>query len=350
MAMHRLFCVLLITSLLVTCGSLSAKESTAKVIAPGKPIDYTSLAFFPNRWKEKGISTEMTPWEGKRVVLLTTSADFDHQVMTGLLAKLDGGWQLYRNLTGRSPRMMRQLRGKPTLAAVPGSGLTCGYGCGYVGATGIELSAFYNKDYQDIQANPKAIPDYYFYEMGRNYYTFGDRHSLFITGYAVFMRYVCVDALELHTDNDLRTTIEEAESLYTESDMPFLDAFTTLAGLSEKQNRLAASPSDQPVMYASAMLRLRRDYGEDKWVKRFFTQLARCPEIKPTDERAAMQQSLCWLTAASCAAGEDLSPVFVDQWRLPLTERTRHAFSKVRWGGRRLDAGKIVARLLRTME
>ena len=40
------------------------------------------------------------------------------------------------------------------------------------------------------------MPHYYFYEMGRNFYTFGDRHSLFITGYAVFMRYACMDALK----------------------------------------------------------------------------------------------------------------------------------------------------------
>ena len=40
------------------------------------------------------------------------------------------------------------------------------------------------------------MPHYVFYEMGRNYYTFGDRHSCFITGFAVFMRYVCMDALK----------------------------------------------------------------------------------------------------------------------------------------------------------
>jgi hypothetical protein len=30
--------------------------------------------------------------------------------------------------------------------------------------------------------------------MGRNWYVFGGRHSSFITGYAMFMRYSCMDA------------------------------------------------------------------------------------------------------------------------------------------------------------
>jgi hypothetical protein len=40
--------------------------------------------------------------------------------------------------------------------------------------------------------------------MGRNFYTFGDRHSCFTTGFAVFMRCVCMDTLGCH-DDDRRT-------------------------------------------------------------------------------------------------------------------------------------------------
>jgi hypothetical protein len=65
--------------------------------------------------------------------------------------------------------------------------------------------------YPALQRDPLAIPHYVFYEMGRNFYTFGDRHSCFVTGFAVFMRYVCMDTLKFH-DEDRRTrqTIEEA--------------------------------------------------------------------------------------------------------------------------------------------
>ena len=47
-----------------------------------------------------------------------------------------------------------------------------------------------------VETQPQAMPHYAFYEMGRNFYTFGDRHSCFLTGYAVFMRYVCMGTLE----------------------------------------------------------------------------------------------------------------------------------------------------------
>jgi hypothetical protein len=70
------------------------------------------------------------------------------------------------------------------------------------------------------------MPHYVFYEMGRNFYTFGDRHSCFITGFAVFMRYVCMDALKCEdTDARTRQVIEGIEPLLSASGLSFLDLF-----------------------------------------------------------------------------------------------------------------------------
>lgn len=324
--------------------------SAADAITPGEPIDYERLAFYPERWKEQGVDFDMTPWRGEKVVFLTKESGFDPGVMGGLLAKLDEGWDHYAALTGRSPAASRQVGGLPPIAAVPAARLTCGYGCGFVGATGIELSAFYSNDYKQIAADPNAIPDYYFYEMGRNYYTFGRKHSSFITGFAVFMRYVCLDKLGLKSAQPLRSTIESAEAVYARSGLEFLPTFTNHAGLREKVNRLkdadgrTIGPSDQPVMYASAMLRLRRDYGGDTWVARFFRQLATCPDVRVTDEATALRQCLNWLAAASCAAGEDLSPVFYEEWRMPLTTAQRRVMDEVDWE-REPKASEVVERL-----
>lgn len=336
------------------CGvGNNAIQAEQKNIGPGDTIDFESLAFFPDRWRKQNIDFEMVPWQGEEVTFLTTSPDFDHQVMAELLNRLDRGWRLYAKLTGDKPRPYKQLNGKATIAAVPNGSLTCGYGCGMVGRTGIEVSAFYSKDYQDISHNPDALGDYYFYEMGRNYFTFGDRHSQFTTGFAVFMRYVCVDDLELVTNEGLRRTIERAEELHTESDMPFLRAFTTADGLSEKQDRLKdengrqISPTDQPVMYASAMLRLRRDYGGDKWVERFFAQLNRCPNVRrdrgnSSQKPQAQRQAINWLVTASCAAAEDLTPVFADQWRMEITADQRRIMDQTDWQAETIDASNIV--------
>lgn len=311
----------------------------------GEQIDYGPLAFFPARWKEQGHSTMLYPWEGEHIVLLTTKNGLDRKVMATFLDRLDSGWKYYADVIGQSPRGGKQIRGKATIAAVPDGKLTCGYGCGLIGAAGIEVTGFYATDHPLVARKPEAFPHYYFYEMGRNYFVFGDRHSAFTTGFAVFMRYCCMDALECK-DEDARTReqIERAEALYAKSDLTFLQAFTTQGGMGEKAPRLrgVAGPSDQPVMYASAMLKLRKDHGGDAWVRRFFRQLTLCPQVKPDTPARALQQSMMWLVAASVAAGEDLTPLFVDRWRFPMGERTRNGMKGINWKQRGLTAATVL--------
>lgn len=339
--------ILLACVIVLTIGCLCSADQTP--VAPGDPVDYNDIAIYPERWNQLEDRPKLFPWVGDEIVFLTARADLDHKVVNRLLNRLDTGWLVYAELTGRRPAPFKQLAGKPTITAVPVGNLTCGYGCGYVGATGIEVTGFYNKDYAQLKARPKAMPHYYFYEMGRNFYTFDDRHSLFTTGYAVFMRYVCMDVLKCE-DDDLQTrkTIEAAEGLFAKGDMDFFKGFTPIAGLDEKAPRLKdergrwIQPSDQPVLYASAMLKLYRDCGGEEWLKRFYRQLAGCPNVDPKSDGAALGQSLNWLVSASCAAGKDLTPVFVDRWHLRLSPETRAALAAVAWADPNLSARTIV--------
>jgi hypothetical protein len=131
----------------------------------------------------------------------------------------------------------------------------------------------------------------------------------------------------------------------------FLDAFTNLAGKTEKDQRLkdrsgsAMVPSDQPVMYATAMLKLRRDCGGDEWVKRFFAVLMKCPSIKPDTKEAALKQSIAWLITASIAAKKDLTPIFIDRWRLPLDKSARKILELIDWTQENLDPAAILRSL-----
>jgi hypothetical protein len=257
---------------------------------------------------------------------------------------LDRGWDFYSEVTGKRPNLFKHVGGKATIAAVPGAEYTCGAGCGYIGATGIELAMFYDRNYPALARNSNAIPHYVFYEMGRNFYTFGNRHSCFTTGFSVFMRYVCMDSLG-YDDEDRKTrqTIESAEALIRRSDMAFLRMFTNADGLSEKEARLkdpngkSISPSDQPVTYAAAMLRLWRENGREKWLRGFYRALGECQGGSSKTREGALQQCWNWYLAASIAAGRDFSPVFVDDWRLPLTPEARKALGLVNWSQKGLS-------------
>ncbi|QEG23411.1 sulfatase-like hydrolase/transferase [Mariniblastus fucicola] len=314
--------------------------------------DYSTLAFYPKRWKEAGIDFEMLAWEGEDVVLLTKKGEYDAAEITAFVKRLDDGWTCYAELVGRKPRRFKTINDKAVICALPKSDLSCGYGCGFVGATGIEASAFYRVDLPNFRKNPNSFQDYYFYEMGRNYFVFGDRHSLFTTGYAVFMRYVCMDRLELDGRNSqTRRTIESCEVIYANSDIKFFDAFTNL-GSGEKSNRLkdtagrAISPSDQPVMYATAMLKLRRDFGGDEWVKTFYHTLRKCRRSKATDIKSAKTQAFNWLVCASVAAKKDLTFIFADRWRMPMTANQRSIMKEQDWSAADPAVAELVADLI----
>jgi hypothetical protein len=328
----------MIAGLVSAAPSAPAQEE----VQPGAPIEYQP--FNPDRWKEKKQSSQMTPWEGERVVLLTTRADLDGKTMAVFLKRLDAGWSLYEDIIGGTPAPNRLHNGKPTIAAVPDASYTCGIGCGCMAATGIEVGAFYTHDYALVAQQPDAFPHYYFYEMGRNYYLFGGPMHSFGTGFAVFMRYVCMDALKCQdADAATREAIEKAESRLKDTELTFLQAFTTSAGMGEKEKRLKSlAPSDQPVMYASAMLKLRRDYGGDAWAKRFFHFLAMCPNAGADNSQdSGRAQGLNWLVAASCAAKQDLTELFAERWQLPVGPGTRDALRRIDWKAKGLSPSKL---------
>ena len=329
-----------LTLLLGLSTAISAAE-----IKVGEAVDYSKLAFYPDRWEKQGFDTQLYPWTGEHIAFLTISEDFDPKAMTGFVGTLDRGWNTYKTFTGKSPKLSRHINGKATIAAIPGGGLTCGYGCGFVGATGIEANGFYNGTYDAIKRDPRNTPHIYFYEMGRNFFTFGDKHSAFTTGFAVFMRYVCIDSLEL-IDGDKRTRkiIDAAVDGHAKTDMSFLKAFTNSYGLTEKQNRLNHGPTDQPVLYASAMLKLWKSQGDD-WLKAFFRHIHEAPKYSHQSKEGARNQSLSWYFAASLAAQKDLAPVFVEQWRLPLTDEEKKSLAKIAWNDTALTVADLHKKL-----
>ena len=344
-------CTISITrALLSVCLYLSTDAAEEPgPLHSSKLVDYGPLAFRPHVWENRHVSTLLSPWIGTNVVFLTTNGAYNIGLMSCWVNRLDQGWALYTELMPEPPRKLKHFDGRATIVAVPDFDFTCGAGCGYVGNTGIELAMFYARDFPAFERNTNSMPHYVFYEMGRNFFTLGDRHSAFTTGFAVFMRYVCMDTLSLEDeDSGTRRTIEDVERLIRKGNMPFLRTFTNMDGLSEKEPRVKDSagqwvtPSDQPVTYASAMLRLWKENGGNEWLRRCFHSLAQCPPAPGSDREGALAQSWNWLVAASVAAKKDLSPVFVGDWRLPLSEQTRRELAGVNWLSKDLTASAVL--------
>lgn len=334
-------------------NSLQEKATAAedKLIQP-VPVNYEKLAFYPRKWRQAGADFEMLAWNGKNVSLVTKKGTYDRKQMTKFVNLLDGGWQYYEEIVGAAPKQFRHVDGRGTICAMPAGNLSCGLGCGYLGMTGIEVAAFYRTDFPNFTERDSSFSHYYFYEMGRNYFIFKDRHSIFTTGYAVFMRYVCMDKLQLK-DRDRRTrkTIEECEAIYADSKLDFISTFTNFSQ-NEKGNRLANSkgraivPSDQPVMYATAMLKLRKSYGGDAWVKKFYHAMRQCEPYRATDRESALPQCYNWLVCASLAAEKDLTSIFSDRWRLPMSKKQKEIMSKTDWTDSKLSVSKTVKQLI----
>ena len=57
-------------------------------LEPGKPMDYSKLAFYPDRWEQRGHELELIPWEGKQVAFLTIADGLDPKTMTALVDAL----------------------------------------------------------------------------------------------------------------------------------------------------------------------------------------------------------------------------------------------------------------------
>ncbi len=331
---------------LIAITLLSFSPVHSAEIKAGDGLDYSKLAFYPKRWEERKIDTTMFPWIGEHIAFLTITDAFDPKVMTQFVDSLDQAWGTYLRFTGKAPRMHRNVDGKAPIAAIPSGNLSCGAGCGYVGATGIEANYFYSSTYNNLQKNPKAIPHLYFYEMGRNFFTFGNKHNSFTTGFAVFMRYVCIDSLDVvDADQRTRQTITKAIDDYAASDLEFLKTFTNVYGLSEKKNRLNNRPTDQPVMYASAMLSLWKNHG-DAWLTDFYKNIHTLPGHSNKTKEGARAHALGWYLSASVAAKKDLAPTFVQKWRLSLTEKEKTLLSKIDWKSKDLTAGNILNQIM----
>jgi hypothetical protein len=283
------------------------------LLEPSGPFAYESF---------DGASLERYAWVGERVALATVRADLDREAVTRLVAALDGAYGFYAECTRREPIRHRMYEGRLVIAQVPS---TCGAGCGYLGWMGIELQDdFWEILYEGVRARNEfdQVP---FYELGRNFWTFDPKMALvdpdpsgaIVTGFAVLMRFVSMDATGV-TPAPFGSTPFSAFRATIESLVDDYEANPTLTfdnTLRMDQSPLAYGAAD---LFASFFRRLMRDHGGSSFLCRFYVELAAQPD------RSTSQDAIDNMyVAASRAAGVDLWTTFVDRWRWPVRESAR---------------------------
>jgi hypothetical protein len=293
----------------------SAITRAAEPLRP-EAVDYTTF---------DGKKVKVFAWRGKRVAFLTKLDGLDPKLMGGLCDTFDRIYDFYREATGREPQKLKELNGLLTVAEVD---QTCGAACGYLGATGIELTPGCFTDLYSGWQTGGTIDQAPPYEFGRNFWFYSPQLAYqkpvsdrsVVTGYAVFMRMAALDAAEAKlgpfrdkSGAEFRRIMESLVDLY-EADKS-LTWENTLKVDAAPENPLGLNGTD---LFASFCLRLARDHGGRDFVKRLWQAAGKLPAAASTQDAVDN-----FVLAASRAAGKDLGPLFADRWRWPVSATAR---------------------------
>jgi serralysin len=308
---RRLFTLCLLQPLAVGLG----RAQVGAVLKPDA-VEYTAF---------DGKKSTLEAWRGRKVAILTKPGTVDPRIMTDLCGIFDKIQAFYREATGQEPKRVKHLDGLLTLAVVD---QTCGAACGYLGATGIELTPGCFTDLYEGYEKGGTIDQAPPYEFGRNFWFYtpqlayhkpvSDRSV--VTGYAVFMRMAALEAsgaklgpFRDKSGAEFRQIMESLVDLY-ESDAS-LSWENTLKIDAAPKNPLGLNGTD---LFASFCLRLAKEHGGLEFVKRLWPAVGKLPAAASTQDAVDH-----FVIAASQAARRDLGPHFADRWRWPVSPAGR---------------------------
>jgi len=269
-----------------------------------EPYQYTTM---------QGDKIALYPYTGRHIALLVTPEIYDPLILDKIVSALDKAYDFYQDATGREPSRFLQYKNLATVAMVEN---TCGAGCGYLGATGIELQTQTFKRLFNYVKNANQYDQAVFYELGRNFWFYGkkieyvgkDAVANITTGYAVFMRFLAMDAAGVmgapFGSSDFET--------FRRNVIGVIDLYLNDPSLTwENTLKIGRAPKGSVTnFFASFMFRLECDFGHE-FIKKFWHQVALQPNRLTTQDAVNN-----FIKAASEAAGEDLTAYFA-AWRWP---------------------------------
>ncbi|QNP54277.1 Ig-like domain-containing protein [Hymenobacter qilianensis] len=296
------------TSITATC---EGRTATAHVRAYALLPRYAYVSF-------QQVSSQLQPWAGEHLVLLTPESDRDPRLMQRLVASLDGGYAYYRLVTGREPSRhpTYTYQGKGTVASVA---QTCGVACGKIGATGIEMMHPWVTDLYAGVRDKGEHRTTLFYELGRNFWFYWD--PLYVTGmkldvatgYAHLMKYMATDYLRLPLspiEAQQRRGLEEIATVYLRS--PEWDWQRVV------RSGQALDGEGKPVggqfLLAGLLLRLQAQHGGQGFIQRLWREVGQRPHAR-SEQEAIDNLAL----AIYAGANQNLGQVLTQQWRFALS-------------------------------
>ena len=295
-----------------------------------QPYSYTSI---------NGTVLTLYPYPGRNIALLVPSPTLDRPTLTTIVDVFDQVYDYYRQTTGRDPSLYFNYNGLATIAVVPS---TCGYGCGFLGATGIEIvNAGFDLLYNAVRSN-NQYDQTIFYEFGRNFWFYGDRieykapndTGAVTTGYAVFMRFMAMEATGVtggpFNGYDFLCFKSEVQRLLDRylAD-PSLTWSNTLAIGRAPANPIGLGATD---LFAAFLFELRQLFGQG-FIDRIWKEVGQRPRATTTQDAVDN-----FILAASAASGRNLTSLFSDIWRWPVSSRARSEASS-RFGPPFIDCG-----------
>jgi hypothetical protein len=275
---------------------------------------------FATAYKDiNGDTLNLFAWPGTKNSILSASGTINPVSMRSFIDIADSVYGYYADAVGKEPPLYVQYAGKATIAQVPS---TCGAGCTYIGATGMELlSPYFDAIFNE--AAQGQVDQVLAYEFGRSFWLFGpqleykspDNSSCIVTGYAVLMRYEAIEGLGLP---GVSTTVAGYNQAYADTKL-LVDAYQANTALNWNNTILNTSyrtPNNYGCtdLFASFVMRIAQNYGGQTFIKALWKEALKRPNAVTTQDAVDN-----FILAASAAANHNLTALFHDTWRWPVS-------------------------------
>lgn len=300
---------------LIANNSFSIDTSFYEIVIGGCPIEYIS---FQNN-KEL-----LYPWKGKNIIMLSQKNNLDTLIMSKWIKSLDRSYDYFKFVTGKDPKTFSNnyIFNLRTIAQVNS---TCGAGCGYLGASGIEyLRSFFDVDYHRIKIG-RGINHIPFYEFGRNFWFYDEKleykenSGSIATGFAVFMRYKSMENQSekftfeaISIDSMKNETKSLYKNLINDTSYSWKKSVYDKGGFKGKFYNYGSSD-----IIASILFYLSDNYGDSIYLKKLFSIVDTLPNARNT--QSAIDN---FIYASSSAANSNLI-CFFEAMKFPISDSLR---------------------------